>query len=31
VNFNAKLQAMKPILDAVNRALAFYRSRKPPK
>ena len=31
VNFNAKLQAMKPILDAVDRALAFYRSRKPPK
>ncbi|KIM91917.1 hypothetical protein PILCRDRAFT_57232 [Piloderma croceum F 1598] len=31
VNFNANLQAMKPILDAVDRALAFYRSRKPPK
>ena len=26
-----KLQAMKPILDAVDRALAFHRSRKPPK
>jgi transcription initiation factor TFIIH subunit 1 len=26
-----QFQAMKPILDAVDRALAFYRSRKPPK
>lgn len=26
-----QFQAMKPVLDAVDRALAFYRSRKPPK